>query len=188
VYETDRALRLVDTPGHSVVVLGYLGEPLLRIDDRSAAVNVGSPSEPSTGLLKKSQLVGSGTVARDRQRVASGAIGFGALAALAFVATASAFALDANASPGTWIFGADGLVFVALGLGILIRARGICTLVRPSGSGCSLSPSHSRRPRCSSIRSSSRTFRAGRRGLPLRRPSAPALPLPPSEAFPTSRR
>jgi hypothetical protein len=132
--------------------------------------------------------VAAASFSRDRQRVASGAIGFGALAALAFVATASAFALDANASPGTWIFGADGLVFVALGLGILIRARGICTLVRPSGSGCSLSPSHSRRPRCSSIRSSSRTFRAGRRGLPLRRPSAPALPLPPSEAFPTSRR
>jgi hypothetical protein len=195
VYETDRALRLVVTRGHSVIVLGYLGEPLLRIDDRGAAVNAGSPSEPSTGLLKKSQLVGSRTVAwyrisnggaitwhdsrlrglpagvrravwtiplvvdgrrgrlrgelvrfpqpalwpwlllaavfavavaaasfsRDRRRVASGAIGFGALAALAFVATASAFALDANASPGTWIFGADGLVFVALGLGILIK-------------------------------------------------------------------
>ena len=58
---------------------------------------------------------------RDRRRVASAAIGFGVLAALAFVASASAFALDANASPGTWIFGADGLVFVALGLGILIK-------------------------------------------------------------------
>ncbi len=32
VYETDRALRLVVTRGHSVVVLGYLEEPLIRID------------------------------------------------------------------------------------------------------------------------------------------------------------
>jgi hypothetical protein len=58
---------------------------------------------------------------RDRRRVASCAIAFGVLAALALVASASAFALDADASPGTWIFGADGLVFVALGLGILIK-------------------------------------------------------------------
>jgi hypothetical protein len=195
VYETDRALRLVVARGHSVIVLGYLGEPLVRIDDRGAAVNAASPSGPSAGLLKKSQLVSGRATAwyrlsnrgavtwhdsrlrglppgvnraiwtvpllvdgqrgrlggelvrfpqpvlwpwlllaavcaaavaavpfsRDRQRVASVAIGFGVLAAFAFVASASAFALDADASPGTWIFGADGLVFVALGLGILIR-------------------------------------------------------------------
>jgi hypothetical protein len=195
VYETDRALRLVVTRGHSVIVLGYLGEPLVRIDGRGAAVNAGSPSAPSTGLLKKSQrmsgttvawhrLSGSGAVtwhdsrlrglppgmsraawtvpllidgqrgrlsgellrfptpalwpwlllaatfaaavaalpfSRDPRRVAAGAIGFGVLAALAFVVSASAFALDAGASPGTWIFGADGLVFVVLGLGILIK-------------------------------------------------------------------
>jgi hypothetical protein len=196
VYETDRALRLVVTRGHSVVDLGYLGEPLLRIDDRGAAVNAASPSEPSTGLLKKSQVVSSGrtvawyrissggavtwhdsrlrglptgvrravwtipllvdgrrgllrgelvrfrqpvlwpwlllaavfaaaltaaSVSRDRRRVASGAIGLGVLAAVAFVVTASAFALDAAASPGTWIFGADGLAFIALGLGSLIK-------------------------------------------------------------------
>jgi hypothetical protein len=195
VYRTDRALRLVVTRGHSVIVLGYLGEPLVRIDDRGAAVNAASPSAPSTGLLKKSRrasklpiawhrLSGSGAVtwhdsrlrglppgvsragwtvpllidgqrsrlrgelfrfpkpalwpwlllaamfaavvavlpfSRDRRRVVAGAIGFGVLAALAFVVSASAFALDASASPGTWIFGADGLVFVALGLGILIK-------------------------------------------------------------------
>src|SRR6266487_3580535 len=63
LYETDRALRLVVTHGHSVIVLGYLGEPLLRIDDRGAAVNAASPSEPSAGLLKKSQLASSKTVA-----------------------------------------------------------------------------------------------------------------------------
>jgi hypothetical protein len=195
VYETDRALRLVVTRGHSVIVLGYLGEPLVRIDGRGAAVNAGSPSAPSTGLLKKSQRMSGTTIAwhrlsgngavtwhdsrlrglppgmsragwtvpllidgqrsrlsgellrfptpalwpwlllaatfaaavaalpfsRDPRRVAAGAIAFGVLAALAFVVSASAFALDAGASPGTWIFGADGLVFVALGLGILIK-------------------------------------------------------------------
>jgi hypothetical protein len=195
VYETDRALRLVVTRGHSVIVLGYLGEPLLRVDDRGTAVNAASPSASRTGLLKKSQLVSGRTIAwyrlsdrgaviwhdsrlrglppgvsravwtvpllvdgkrgrlrgelngfpkpalwpwlllaamfvaavaavpfsGNRRRVASGAIGFGVLAALAFVASASAFAFDASASPGTWIFGADGLVFVALGLGILIK-------------------------------------------------------------------
>jgi hypothetical protein len=34
VYETDRALRLVVTRRHSVIVLGYLGEPLIRMDGR----------------------------------------------------------------------------------------------------------------------------------------------------------
>jgi hypothetical protein len=195
VYETDRALRLVVTRGHSVIVLGYLGEPLVRIDGRGAAVNAASPSAPSTGLLKKSQRVSGTTTAwyrlsnsgsvtwhdsrlrglppgvsragwtvpllidgqrsrlsgellrfptpalwpwlllaaafaavvaalpfsRDWRRVPAGAIGFGVLAALAFVVSASAFALDSSASPGTWIFGADGLVFVALGLWILIK-------------------------------------------------------------------
>jgi hypothetical protein len=195
VYQTDRAVRLVLTRGHSLVVLGYLGEPLIRIDDHGIAANAASPSEPSTGLLKKSQLVAGRPIAwhrlsnrhgvtwhdsrlrglppgvsravwtvpllvdgqrgrlrgellrfprpalwpwlllaamsaaavavvalsRDRRRVVTGAIAFGVLAALAFVASAAAFAFDAYASPGTWIFGADGLVFVALGLGILIR-------------------------------------------------------------------
>jgi hypothetical protein len=195
VYETDRALRLVVTRGHSLIVLGYLGEPLVRIDDRGAAVNAASPSASSTGLLKKSQVVSGRTIAwyrlsnrgavtwhdsrlrglspgvhrkvwtvpllvdgqrgrlrgelvrfpqpalwpwlllaalfaaavvavpfsGDRRRVAAGSIGFGVVAAVAFVAYASAFALDAYASPGTWIFGADGVIFVALGLGILIK-------------------------------------------------------------------
>src|SRR2546423_3312777 len=62
VYPTDRALRLVVTRGHSVIVLGYLGEPLIRIDDRGVAVNAASPSAKSTGLLKTPQLVSGGRV------------------------------------------------------------------------------------------------------------------------------
>ena len=57
MYQTDRALRLVVSRGHSVIVLGYLGEPLIRIDHRGVAVNAASPSAPSAGLLKRTQLL-----------------------------------------------------------------------------------------------------------------------------------
>ena len=191
VYQTDRALRLVVSRGHSVIVLGYLGEPLIRIDHRGVAVNAASPSAPSAGLLKRTQLLSRGGIAwrrvsgreavtwhdtRDRglpsgasrgvwrvpllvdgrpgrirgalvrfprpalwpwlvlavgifavgavaarRRVSTAAIGSGVLAAVAFVASAATFAFGASASPGTWIFGADGVAFAALGLGILIK-------------------------------------------------------------------
>src|SRR5256714_786473 len=193
VYQTDRALRLVVSRGHSVIVLGYLGEPLIRIDHRGVAVNAASPSAPSAGLLKRTQLLSRGGIAwrrvsgreavtwhdtRDRglpsgasrgvwrvpllvdgrpgrirgalvrfprpalwpwlvlavgifavgavaarRRVSTAAIGSGVLAAVAFVASAATFAFGASASPGTWIFGADGVAFAALGLGILIKGR-----------------------------------------------------------------
>src|SRR5947207_10866437 len=38
VYLGDRALRLSARPGHSVTVLGYGGEPFLRIDDAGVTV------------------------------------------------------------------------------------------------------------------------------------------------------
>ena len=53
VYESDRALHLTVHPGHSVVVLGYLGEPFLRVDPRGVAVNTASPTAASAGVLKK---------------------------------------------------------------------------------------------------------------------------------------
>jgi hypothetical protein len=53
VYESDRALHLTVSPGHSVVVLGYLGEPFLRLDARGVAVNAASPTAASAGVLKK---------------------------------------------------------------------------------------------------------------------------------------
>ncbi len=52
VYESDRALHLSVHTGHSVVVLGYLGEPFLRVDPRGVAVNAASPTAASAGVLK----------------------------------------------------------------------------------------------------------------------------------------
>ena len=57
VYESDRALHLTVRPGHSVVVLGYLGEPFLRVDPRGVAVNAASPTAASAGVLKKGAAV-----------------------------------------------------------------------------------------------------------------------------------
>ena len=53
MYESDRALHLTVRPGHSVVVLGYLGEPFLRLDGRGVAVNAASPTAASAAVLKK---------------------------------------------------------------------------------------------------------------------------------------
>jgi hypothetical protein len=49
VYLGDRAVRLSVRPGHSVTVLGYGGEPFLRIDGAGATV-LGSPTAAALGL------------------------------------------------------------------------------------------------------------------------------------------
>jgi hypothetical protein len=54
VSEGDRALHLTARSGHRLVVLGYLGEPVLRIDARGLAVNLGSPTAAAAGLVSKS--------------------------------------------------------------------------------------------------------------------------------------
>lgn len=51
VYESDRALHVRVQPGHSLVVLGYLGEPLLRIGDTGPARAVASPTAEATRLV-----------------------------------------------------------------------------------------------------------------------------------------
>src|ERR687887_2689773 len=48
VYLGDRALRLSVRPGHSVTVLGYGGEPFLRLDDAGATV-LRSPTAAALG-------------------------------------------------------------------------------------------------------------------------------------------
>lgn len=193
VMQSDRALSISVQQGHSVVVLGYLGEPFLRLDAAGLAVNAASPTSVGAGVLKKDELAsGSKAVWRlDRGRrsvvwhdarvqglppgVGHGAwevplvvdgrrtlltgelvrlpapalwpwaivatllagattvlalgrrpralhissVGVGVVAAIAATATALGFALDAYASPGTWIAGLDELVFIAVGLGVL---------------------------------------------------------------------
>jgi hypothetical protein len=56
-----------------------------------------------------------------REVMRRAAIGFGVLAAGASVLIALAFAVDAYASPGTWIEGFDEIAFLAVGLGVLWR-------------------------------------------------------------------
>ena len=53
VYQSDRALHLTVSRGHTVVVIGYLGEPLLRIGAAGVAVNLSSPTAAAAGLLPK---------------------------------------------------------------------------------------------------------------------------------------
>ena len=48
VYQSDRALHVVVRPGHTLVVLGYLGEPFLRIDAAGVTVAPASPTAAST--------------------------------------------------------------------------------------------------------------------------------------------
>jgi hypothetical protein len=53
VYLTDLALRLTVAPGHEAVVLGYVGEPAIRVGPSGVEVNRSSPTAAGTGLLKK---------------------------------------------------------------------------------------------------------------------------------------
>jgi hypothetical protein len=48
---------------------------------------------------------------------------------------ALAFALDAYASPGTWIEGFDAIAFLAVGLWVMLRASGTWRLVGAIGVG-----------------------------------------------------
>jgi hypothetical protein len=55
VYKTDQAIGLAVRRGHVVVVLGYVGEPFLRIDAAGTAVNASSPTAAAVGLLPRSR-------------------------------------------------------------------------------------------------------------------------------------
>jgi hypothetical protein len=52
VYESDLALRLTVAAENKVVVLGYLGEPAIRIGMEGVAVNAASPTTAGMGLLQ----------------------------------------------------------------------------------------------------------------------------------------
>ena len=54
VYQSDRALSVTADPGHTVVILGYLGEPFVRIGAAGLAVNASSLTAAGLGLLKGS--------------------------------------------------------------------------------------------------------------------------------------
>jgi hypothetical protein len=52
VFAGNQALVLTASPGHAVLVLGYTGEPFLRIDAAGVAVNAASPTAAAVGLLE----------------------------------------------------------------------------------------------------------------------------------------
>jgi hypothetical protein len=53
VYPADLALGLTVAPGHRAVVLGYVGEPAIRVGDSGVEVNQSSPTAAGTGLVKQ---------------------------------------------------------------------------------------------------------------------------------------
>lgn len=57
IYQSDRALNLSVEPGHTVSVLGYLGEPMFRLDRSGLWVNLASPTAVVAGVVAKRQRV-----------------------------------------------------------------------------------------------------------------------------------
>jgi hypothetical protein len=55
IFQSDRALSLTVKTGHLVVLLGYLGEPVFRLDAAGLWVNADSPTAVVLRLTRKSQ-------------------------------------------------------------------------------------------------------------------------------------
>lgn len=53
IYESDRAIQLTLAPGHTLVVLGYLRDPFVRITSGSVEVNTSAPTAGGAGLLAR---------------------------------------------------------------------------------------------------------------------------------------
>jgi hypothetical protein len=53
VYEADLAVGLTARPGHTVIVLGYLGEPFLRLGRDGVFANDASPTAAGSGLVSR---------------------------------------------------------------------------------------------------------------------------------------
>ena len=195
IYQSDHGLSLTRRPGHVVTMLGYIGEPVMRLDAAGLWVNAASPTALAMHLVAKGRGVGGSLphwrLQRGRHTViwhdarvqglpadvnagrwsvpliidgrrgalrgglrrfadpplwlwltvlamwlAAGAVPllpgrrtgardvpivFAVIAATASAVTVVSLALDAYASPGTWIEGVDVLVFLAVGVAILWR-------------------------------------------------------------------
>lgn len=69
IYQSDHGLSLTLKPGHVVVMLGYLNEPVFRLDRAGLWVNAASPTAIAVGLLPKAQGIDA---ARPRWRLQRG--------------------------------------------------------------------------------------------------------------------
>lgn len=58
ISQADRALHVTVRRGHRLVVLGYLGEPVLRVDGRGVIVDLDSPTAAEAGLAKRNDEAG----------------------------------------------------------------------------------------------------------------------------------
>jgi hypothetical protein len=192
VYKADQALGLAVHSGHRVVVLGYSGEPFIRIDAAGVAVNASSVTAAGVGLVRPTsarnwqlhrghrtviwhdarvRVLPAGTarrrwsvplvvdgrrtqiggeisrvpaptpwpwlalgapfvvvalvvMIRRRPLLRSAAVAFGVTTAAGIVATAGMSALAGTASSGSWIEGANELVFAIVGIAVIARAPG----------------------------------------------------------------
>ncbi len=57
IYQSDHGLSITIKPGHTVTLLGYLGEPVFRLGRAGLAVNVASPTAVAVGLATKGQRI-----------------------------------------------------------------------------------------------------------------------------------
>ena len=57
IYQSDHGLRLTLRPTHTVVMLGYLGEPVLRLDRAGLSINAASPTARDLGLVSKADAI-----------------------------------------------------------------------------------------------------------------------------------
>jgi hypothetical protein len=196
IFQSDRALSVKVKPDHRVVLVGYLGEPVFRLDATGLWVNASSPTAAVLRLVKRGThvassapvwvlqrgkhsviwadsrsqglppgaslgtwmvpllvdgraarlegvlrrfpapplwlwlisfavILGSGVmpmVLRRRDKAGPVSIWFGIIATCAGGVVLIAFALDAYASPGTWIEAFDAIAFMAVGVWALLRA------------------------------------------------------------------
>lgn len=60
IYQSDHGLSLTVNPGHVVVLLGYLGEPVFRLDRAGLWVNAASPTAAAVRLLPKARAAAGG--------------------------------------------------------------------------------------------------------------------------------
>jgi hypothetical protein len=61
IYQSDHGLTLTLKPGHTVVLVGYLHEPVFRLDRAGLSINAASPTARVVGLLSKSEAVAAST-------------------------------------------------------------------------------------------------------------------------------
>jgi hypothetical protein len=57
IYQSDHGLSLTLRPAHTVVVLGYLREPVLRLNRAGLSINAASPTARDLGLVSKADAI-----------------------------------------------------------------------------------------------------------------------------------